>query len=187
MLESNLLLVDGIISQWDYTNIVSLGCLLEEYGWVKDFIHQQKEQLPKGEKENTFTYNLAAFYYSQKEFDQALLLLREVVFTEVYYNLITRILTVKIYFDKEDWIALEYELEKFRIYLLRNNQITDERRKSGLNLLRFTKSLMNLASQHKSTSKKEVQQKARLLQQKIEEKAMVMNKAWLIQKLALFI
>lgn len=184
MLANGLLLVDGVLSPWDYTNIVSLGCLLQEYTWTKHFINEQKVHLPKGEKENTFTYNLAAFHYSQQAYEKAIVLLQKVAFTEVYYNLLTRILLLKIYFDKEDWLALEYALETFRIYLLRNKKITDSRRKSGLNFLRFTKSLMLLVNERTLLSQKDFVKKVQLLKTQIEEKEMVLNKSWLLQKLS---
>ena len=56
---------------------------LQEYKWINAFIFNQREHLPKREKENSFTYNLAAFHYSQKAFNKAAALLQKVEFTEV--------------------------------------------------------------------------------------------------------
>ncbi|MFK7808514.1 MAG: hypothetical protein AB8F74_11985 [Saprospiraceae bacterium] len=183
MLEYGLLYNNGILAQWNYTNITSLGCLLKEYDWVKKFIHQQKEKLSKEQKDNTFHFNLASFYYSQKDFDQALLHVREVIFTEVHYDLLTRILRVKIYFDQRDWSALEYELEKFRIFLLRNKKITDRRRKSALNLLRFAKLLMRLFQSKPISPKLEYKKERTTLKKSILENENVLNKDWLLQQL----
>ena len=182
MLENGLLYVDEILPQWDYTNIVSLGCALQEFAWTKQFIFEQKEQLSKDEKENAFTYNLAAFYYSQQQFDSALESLRTVEFTDVYFDLLTRILTVKVYFETANWQALEYALETFRIYLLRNKKLTENRRKSGLNLLRFTKKIMRLKEEKSLYSKKQFAQEIAALKTQIEGKEMVMNKAWLLER-----
>lgn len=183
MLDNGLLFVEKIIPHWDFTNIVSLACFLGEYDWTKDFIYSQKEYLPKGEKENAFNYNVAAFHYNQEQYDEAIALLQEVEFTDVYYNLLTRILLLKIYFDSENWRTLEYSLETFRIYLLRNKKITDNRRKSGLNLIRFTKKLIRLVEQRKLISKKEYRLKLEQLKQQIEQKEMLLNKAWLLEKI----
>ena len=183
MLENGLLFVEEVLSQWDYTNIVSLGCQLKEFEWTQQFIFEQKSRLPKNEMENTFTYNLAAFYYNQNDFEKAISLLHQVEFSEVYYNLLTRLLRLKIYFDTNDWQALEYSLETFRIYLIRNRSITDQRRKSGLNLLRFTKKTMRLLEEKSTLNQKDFLQKIQNLQTQIERKDRVLNKAWLLSKI----
>jgi len=151
MLESGLLYNEGLLAQWHYTNIVSLGCELGEGERTEKFILEQKEKLAIGERENTFTYNLAAFHYSQKFYEKAIDLLQKVAFTDVYYNLLTRILMLKIYFETHNGKALESTLETFRIYLLRNSQISGSRRKSGLNLIRFTKKLFRLQEEKMTT------------------------------------
>lgn len=183
MLEREFLYVNGLLSQWDYTNVVSLGCLLNEYEWIENFIHQQKEKLSKAEKENSFNYNLASFYFSQKEYNKALTFAREVIFTEVSYDLLTRILMVKVYFEQTDWTSLEYELEKFRIFLLRNKKVTDNQKQSAFNLLRFTKSLMRLYNTKALLSKEELARQITALKISIHEHKKVLNKDWLLQML----
>jgi len=183
MLASGFLYIDGELPQWDYTNIVSTGCDLGEGAWVKTFIFEQKEFLPVGVKENTFTYNLAAFHYSEQHFSEAQMLLQKVVFTDVYYNLLSRILLLKIYFETKDWNALDYLLETFRIYLLRNKQIGTARQKSGLNLIKYSKKVLRLIEkQSLITRKEQMVLKAKLLS-KIEKDDKVISKSWLLGEL----
>lgn len=183
MLANGLLYIKGTLPNWDYTNIVSLGCELQEYDWIRLFILEQKDQLPKDQKENTFRYNLAAFHYSQKAYDEAIELLQKVEFSEVYYNLLTRILLLKIYFDNQNSKALEYALETFRIFLLRTKKLEDNRRKSGLNLIRFTKKLNRILEQKSILSEKDYLKKLQGLHAQIEENKRVLNRSWLLQKI----
>ena len=183
MLENGLLYIDEILPHWDYTNIVALGLELQEYQWVSAFIKKAKDRLPKQEKENTFTYNLAAFYYSQKAYEEASTLLQKVEFTEMYYNLLTRILLLRIHFDSQNWDALEYTLETFRIFLLRTQKLEEQRRKSGLNLIRFTKSLQKLLEQKSLLSNKDYNKKASHLESQIRGHKTVLNRSWLLVKL----
>ncbi|MFK8007170.1 MAG: hypothetical protein AB8H03_12385 [Saprospiraceae bacterium] len=183
MLTNGLLYVEEVLPQWDYTNIVSLGCDLQEKEWTKDFILAQKKYLPKAEQENTFTYNLAAFHYSQMEYSSAIGLLQKVEFTEGYYNLLTRILMLKIYFETKDWQALEYFLETFRVYLLRNKKLEGSRIKSGLNLVKYTRTLFRLINSTNEISKKQFREKMELLMSQIEINQKVLNKSWLILKI----
>jgi len=183
MLKNNLLHIENTLPQWDYTNIIALGCDLEESEWTEHFIHQQKQYLPKAERENTFTYNLAAYHHSQKEYDQALRLLQKVEFTEVYNNLLTRILILKIYFGTKDWQALEYHLETFRIYLIRNKNLGEGRRKSGLNLIKYTRTLCRLLEAKNALSKKQFDEKIDILEGQIKGDEKVLSKSWLLKVL----
>jgi len=185
MLSNGLLHIKDTLPNWDYTNIVSLGCELQEYNWIEHFIFEQKDQLPKDQKENTFRYNLAAFYYSQKRYDEAIEHLQQVEFSEVYYNLLTRILLIKIYFENQNSKALEYALETFRIFLLRTKQLEDNRRKSGVNLIRFTRKLSRIMEQKNILSKKDYLKKLQTLQAQIEEHTKVLNRSWLLQNIEL--
>lgn len=182
MLMNELLFVEEVLPQWDYTNIVSLGCDLQEKEWTKNFILEQKKYLPKEERENTYTYNLAAYHYSQNEYAQAIDLLQQVEFTEIYYNLLTRILMLKIYFETQDWQALDSFLETFRIYILRNKKLGDSRRRSGLNLIKYTRILFRLIDDKKTIPKNQFQEKMDILKIQITENEQVLNKSWLILK-----
>ena len=182
MLTNGLIYVDEVMPRWDYTNIVSLGCELQESKWIARFITEQKERLPLAERENTSTYCLASFHYYQKNYDAAISLLQKVEFTEVYYSLLTRLLMLKIYFETQDWKTLEYFLETFRIYLLRNKQLGESRRKSGLNLIKYTRNLSRLLAAKSSISKREFKEKRSALQLKIKDDEKVLNKSWLLSK-----
>lgn len=183
MLLNGLLYSDGSLPHWDYTNIVSLGCELKEYEWIKQFIFEQKDHLPKANKENTFTYNLAAFHYSQRDYEKSIDLLQKVVFTEIYYNLLTRLLQLRIYFETQNWQALDYNLETFRVYLLRTKQMEEQRRKSGLNLIRFTKSLQRIIESKPLLAKEKYQLKINALKKRILENRLVLNRSWLLLKI----
>ena len=180
MLSSGLLHRSGTLPTWDYTNIVSLGCDLHEYDWTYQFIEGQKDQLPSGERQNTYTYNLAVFQYQQQHYDEALALLHQVEFTEVYYNLLVRILRLKIYYEQGNHEALFYLIDTFRIYLLRNRQIAENRRRSAVNLLRFTKKLARLSEEHTLISKKQFVQRLEKLEKQLKSQKRLTNKAWLL-------
>ncbi len=182
MLAQGLLYRDGILPQWDFTNMVSLGCDLAEYAATRNFIFAEKSKLADAERENTFTYNLAAFHYSQKEYAAAVELLQKVEFTDVYYNLLNRILTLKIHYEQSNDKALDYTSETFRIFLLRNKNITQSRRKSGLNLIRFTKNLSQLRSEKGIVGRRIFEEKVRALQEKIEGTEAVLNRGWLLER-----
>ncbi len=181
MLSSGLIYQEGKLPQWDYTNIVSLGCQTSAFDWTRKFIYEQKEYLPIQERDNTFTFNLASFHYSQQQYDPALELLQQVNFTDVYYNLFTRILQIKIYWETKNWQTLDYALDTFRIYLLRHRKMEDKRKKSGLNLIRFTKKILTFAELSSTRISSSHKEKILNLKSKVEQNDLVLQKAWLLQ------
>ena len=113
----------------------------------------------------------------------SMLLLKKVAFTEVYYSLLARLLQMKIYFDMEQWQALTYTLETFRIHLLRNKHLAEGRRRSGLNLLRYTRRLMRFLEEREHFREREFRQKIKKLKIQIEKEALVLNKSWLLDRI----
>ena len=61
-----------------YKNITTVGLQVKEYGWVENFIQKYTSYLPKDNRENALTYNLAKVYFSQKKYNQVIEQLREV-------------------------------------------------------------------------------------------------------------
>ncbi len=181
MVENGLLYIENRIHQWDYTNIVSLGCDFQESEWTLNFISEQKHYLLEAQRENTYNYNLAAYHYSKQEYSEAIQLLQNVEFNEIYNSVLTRILMLKIYFEIRDWQALDYLLETFRIYLIRTKQLEENRRKSGLNLIKYTRVLSRLLEAKDSLSKVDFLNKKNTLQRQIEAEDKVLQKSWLLK------
>ena len=85
-LKNGLLITNGLISEFDYKNITTLGCHLKEFDWTEQFIQEYKEKLPANKKENAYNYNLANLYYSKKMYNEASSTLLHVQFTDVKYQ-----------------------------------------------------------------------------------------------------
>ncbi len=181
MLHTGLIYYNDEILQWDYSNIVTFGCQLKEYDWTDKFIFEQKEYLPKHIRDNAFTYNLAVFYLHTQKYDHAARLLNNVEFTDLNYQILTRILLLKIYFNSRDWQALEYHLDSFRIYILRHKVINENRKPAYLNLIRFSKKMAELYEEKNYMRKKELKEKLEQLMEKVEQHPKVLNKSWLLE------
>jgi len=88
----------------------------------------------------------------------------------------------KIYFETQNWKALDSFLESFRIYILRNKQLDERRRKSGRNLIKYTRKLIVIEEQKGSFSKQEIEENLKQLKHQISITELVMNKSWLLSK-----
>ena len=181
-ISGELMLNNGLISEWDYKNIITLGCSLKEFEWTEHFINDYKDKLLAARRENAYNYNLANFYYNKKLYDKALEVLRDVQFTDVTYHLNTTFIQLRIYYDLRDTEAFHGLIETFRIYVIRNRKITTVEKKGYTNLLRFAKSLASLKFNATTFSKKILEEKLLALRKKIETTDNVINKQWLLEE-----
>ncbi len=143
-LEMEILLENGQLSPWDYKNIVVAGLRREEYDWTGAFIRKYRDNIPEAYRENAYTYNLAKFYYYKKEYSEVLRLLQQVEYDDVFYNLDSKVMLLKVYFELEELEALDSLIDSFRIFLRRNKLISAHHRTNYLNLTRFVKKLSRL-------------------------------------------
>jgi hypothetical protein len=172
-LANKVLLVEGHISQWDYKNIVTISLRLKEFGWAKDFIHEYRNFLPPKERENAFVYNLAYWHFHAREYSKTLSLLQKVNFSDLYYQLDTRAILLKIYYEQDDLDALFYHIAAFKTFLLRNKLVSDYQRTVYKNLIRYTGKLARSGGQRSKVS---------MIRQEIENKRQVADIQWLQQK-----
>ncbi len=181
-LKTELLLSNGLISEFDYKNITTLGCSLKEFVWTEQFLQEYREKLPPQRRENAYNFNLANLYYNKKMYNEALEALRDVQFTDVVYHLNTTFLQLRTYYALHDTEALLSLIETFRIYVIRNKKLTSTEKKGYTNMLRFARSLVSIQHHADTFSKKALTEKLGALRQKIEATQNVINKQWLLEE-----
>lgn len=178
-LEGGFLLNNGIINEWDFKNITTLGCSLKEFAWTESFLEDFKELLPPSRRENAYLYNLGNLYYHKKMYDQAISTLIRVQFTDITYHLNTTFLMIRTYHAKRDTDALLSLLDTFRIYIMRSAHINTEQKKSYQQFLRFTKKMVMIRHQIDYLAPAKAAQQLENLLEQIRNTANVVNKIWL--------
>lgn len=172
-LSNGALLMNGHISQWDYKNIVTISLRLKEFAWAKEFIHEHRSSLSPKERENAFVYNLAYWHFHSKEYSRTLSLLQQVNFSDLYYQLDTRAILLKIYYEQDDQDTLFYHIAAFKTFLQRNKLVSDYQRTIYTNLIRYTAKLAKSGGNPR---------RALAIKQEIENKRQVADIQWLQQK-----
>jgi len=140
-LENKVFMKDGYLSIYNYKNILRLGLTQKAYEWAESFLHKFKEWLPKEEQENAFNYNLAYFYFDKRDYDSCMNLLRTVKFKDVFNNLDSRRMLLRIYYELEEWSALDSHLDSFQSYVVRQKNI-GYHKAANLNLVKITRLMM---------------------------------------------
>lgn len=131
----------GILAPQHFKNIVTVAIRLEEYTWTEQFIEQHKADLPDTERENAYVYNMACLHYARRNFSATKRLLQQVVFTDPYYQLDSRAILLKCYYETDDHEPLISLIHSFRLYLRRNTAISEYQRKVYLNMLKYLEKL----------------------------------------------
>ncbi|GJM33656.1 MAG: hypothetical protein DHS20C18_26570 [Saprospiraceae bacterium] len=187
MLDSRIIFVRGILSQWAYKNIITTGIRLQDFTWTENFIHQYKEYLPLEERPNAVAYNLAALYYARSDYKNALLQLQDVEFTDASYHTGAKIIQLKSYYELDESEAFYSLIEAFKKYLSRNRQLSDYRKKANMNFLRLARQIYQFKNEYHLMHKNEWLEKHKKLNLQVETIDPIANKEWLKRVLGLFV
>ncbi len=172
-LESKLLHDErSILSKYTYNNVLMTFVALEEWDAALQFLETYRPELAAAERENVYQYNLSIFHFRRGDYDTALDLLRNVSFADPMYNLESRKMLLKIYFEQNAIGPLESLLENMLTWLRRHPEI-GYHREMYRNLARFTGRLLRIPIQDKEARKR--------LETKIRETPLVAERGWLLR------
>lgn len=173
-LQKNLLLVDGYISPWTFKNIVSVACRTGEIPWAEQFIKNYRSQLNAKFRTNAFHYNQAYVLFSKKQYGDALKMLNQVEFTDIFYALDGRTMQIKIYYELDEPDPLQSAIDAFRVYLRRNKTLSENVKRLYSNFLKFAARLSRIPSGDNT--------RLAALGKQVEETRNVADIRWLQQK-----
>jgi hypothetical protein len=170
-LEKGLLMVDGDLSPWTYKNLVVAALRVGEFEWAEQFIKAYKSKLNEKFRSNAYNYNMGALMFYKAQYGEALRLINQVEFTDIFYALDTRTMQIKIYYQLDEWDPMQSAIEAFKVYLRRNKTLSDNVKVLYNNFLKFTDKLSRLTKRDK--------QKLTELQERINETRQVADLGWL--------
>ena len=189
LIETGLIYDNNHISQWDYKNIIATSLRVSEFEWTENFIHSNKDRINPGFREVAYAFNLANLYCEKKEFanalktlhkfDDALKKISDPDFDDTFYNLDSRSIFIKIYYESNEDDLLKATIDAFKSYLLRNKKISERRRKIYLNLLKYTKKLSDQRYRLRYGTDARVKANVRKLKGAISEEKNLVNLSWL--------
>lgn len=170
--DSGILLRGGKLSPWHFKNIIKLALRLRRFDWTEQFIREKNALLDDDFKTDALHYNLAELFFYTHRYDEALIHLNKVEFTDVHYNLGAKEMLAKIYQETGATDALESLLHAFKVYLRRNKIISEDVRRTYLNFIQLLRQIIQATPDRYPA-----------LHQKIERTALLTAKNWLLQQL----
>ncbi len=175
-LEKEIIFLDDFLATEVFNNIVVSALRLEKFSWAEEFILKYIKRINPKYQENVTTFNMARLHWYQKNHSKVIELLREVEYDHLGYNLKSKTMLLTTYYDTDEIEPLYSLLESFRTFLNRHKEIPQHRKSLYINLIRFTKKMVNTAPNDKKAIEK--------LKKELEETKSLANKDWLLEKLA---
>lgn len=173
-LQNDLLLENDQLSPWEFKNIVTVALRVKELKWAEKFMEEYKHKLPKEEKQNAYTFNMARLHFYQKNYDRVLQLLQDVKYNDIFYQLDSKTTLLKTYYETGEEMPLLSLKESFRLLLSRKRLITPQQRNNYNNLLKFSIKLFRIDVKNTRALK--------ALRLEIDNTANIADKSWLLEK-----
>lgn len=180
MLKEGMLYEQNELSLSDIKNIVSLGVRLKEFNWTRQFLLDEETYFPPEDREWIKLYNYAYLAEAEGQPSEALRLLREGEFEDVFYQLGARIIMVKCFYQMRDLEGLESMIHAFSTWLRRKKQVSTYQRKVHLNLLRFIRKLAFLRAKLDLYTRAEKALQLDRLENKIRATKEITNIGWIL-------
>ena len=125
-------------------------------------------------REGNFNYNLARLFFRRNNYEQAMQHLRLVDERDLLVHLGTKVLLLKIYYERNEYDALTSLLSSFSV-MLNRKKVLSYHKKNYQNIIRFTNRLLHL---------KPGDQKAyENLKLDIEQAKVLGQREWLLEQL----
>ncbi len=176
---SGLMLENGNLVHTDFKNIVTVGLRQQELAWVEDFMEQYKERVILKFRANVYNFCRASLLEAKGQVSQAIRLLQQVEFTDVYYQLSAKHLLLRCYYEVEDWETLHFYSLSFKAFLQRNQGISPQNRRNHLNFIRHFLPLLRLRERQGLISDHKWQQRLDAYQSRLEQASQTAHLGWL--------
>lgn len=163
----------GVLSKYTYNNVLMSFLALGEWDQAAAFLERYRGELPAAEQDNIYRYNLAIYRFRRGDYDGTLELLREVTFADPMYNLESRKMLLKIYYEQGAFDALDSLIENLLNWLRRHGEL-GYHREMYRNLARFTARLLRLPPGATEEHNR--------LEKKIVDTPLVAERGWLLEK-----
>jgi len=175
----NILSPNNELSPFTYKNMVTLGMKLQKYDWTKTFIEENKTHLAQDFQESSYAFNLARLYFDTGNFENIIPLLNQMEYKEIFIELSSKTLLMKTYFELEEFEALHSFLDSFQMFIRRKKKTLGYHWNSYMNLIKATRQLVRLQYNNNKNIEKVIAN--------IQNEKAIVDKKWLLDKLALFV
>ncbi|MEM6396770.1 MAG: hypothetical protein AAF741_10530 [Bacteroidota bacterium] len=157
-LEQKLLLENGLMSRFTFSNIVGIAIKVGKLKWADQFIKDNHQLVDIKYRASNLNLNMARLAFARREFSDALPMLQQVDRSDQLNNLICRSLLIKIFFETNAIDSLYAQLDGLDQFLRRRDASEFHRKNYG-NFTKFIRQYLALSdyeNDKKMNLKKEI-------------------------------
>ncbi len=169
-IDNGILLEKGLLSPWHFKNVTRLAFNLKKLSWAESFIQDYSPKLPGNSGKNELYFSLAELNFHRANYDLALKNLNRLAFTDIHHQLNAKTLLIKIFYELGEEESMLSNLASFAVFLKRNNNISNELRKTYLN---FCTLLQKVLRQNRK--------KLAALTHEVQNKTPLTDREWLLK------
>lgn len=170
--ENGVLIENKQLSRYSFLNAAFIALNLGELDWTEDFIDNYQQYLSEEHREQAAGFARARLYYTKRDYAATMRLLAQMDFKDHVHNLISKYILLKIYYEEEEFDALESLLDSLSAYL-RRKEIVEGQKVNGKNIIRLTRGLLRLNPYDK--------EKRKALKAEIENTNPLTERKWFLE------
>ena len=148
IIERNLLM-ENTIKNMFFINLVKSALKVKEFEWIFGFINNYRSLLIPKYREITYNLSLALYYFEKGEYGQSLSFASQVKYEDNFYNLQAKNLTLRIFYETEQYEDLLSSISSYRMYLSKNRTLKKEELGSHSLFLNYLVKLLRIREQNK--------------------------------------
>lgn len=171
-LKHQLIIVDGHIEPAQFSNIVNIACHAEQYVWAEDFVKKWESALHQMHKTGIVKLAQARIWLETQQYQKVEKIVETYHPTEVLYSIQLRMIKLILYFETNHspkWLLSQSFT--FKKYLRDHKKLNSSFTAGWINFLTIFDKIV------RQRSKKEIQKS-------IVDYSVLVNKKWLLKKVA---
>lgn len=173
-LKLNILIDNGKLNQFKFSNITKLALRLDKIEWTEKFIEDYKGLVDE-QYHDTYIHNAySMLYFAQGKYEEAMKRLQQVDYKELFITLDAKILLIKVYYELGEYDVLESYINSFKVFL-RRKDILAYHREIYKNFIRIIQKLIYLRSFDEAAKEK--------IRLEVEQTKKILEKKWLLDNL----
>lgn len=169
-----ILLENGVLSRRTYLNAILIAIRLKEYDWVEKAIEEYTHYVETDYQASFRDYCEARLAFERQNYSQARKLLIYFDSNDILISLMGKTMLLKIYYEEDEYDALESLLESMKTYLKRK-KVIGYHKDVFQNMLKYTQKLVRINPFDKD--------KRVTLREEIEKASPLTDRPWLLEQI----
>ncbi|NJO86706.1 MAG: hypothetical protein HC821_01115 [Lewinella sp.] len=140
---AGILVENETLTRYTFLNATFLAIRLNELVWAEEFLEKYQSLLDEAHREQAYGFAKARLFYAKNDYSATMRLLSQMDFKDHAHNLFSKYMLLKMYYELEEFDALESLLDSLSAYL-RRREIVENQKTNGQNIIRLARNLLRL-------------------------------------------